>query len=332
MRRFAPPSRRRGFAIFVVVMVGLSLSAFAVLLWHTGRTSRKEISRVTEKKQAEFLARGAQQHALLKFRFLPTELYDAVCLSIGKNPEFDFGRQLSSDAPEKTKKIPAADVNTAPGPMFYTGETATEIRAVAASGGYFFNISRSKVEYSDDHTGLGGGKADNRAHMSKLLNSYLCDIATLYPSEDAKGIIVVDSAAHDDKAMGAGWRDPFVGNYAVRNLRVLGAAGGRRYDRDSILLTTIGSVRRADQISPVTIVGTAPKNLSRTKKIVSKLEYGEHSMPNASTTYEDDSWYKKHMGEGEDGGDTNIAMIETASGRATEITTGIYTVSRRVIK
>src|SRR5690349_12262397 len=85
---------RRGVAIFIVIMISLILSTFGVIRWSIESGSAHESELIIEKKQAEYLAKGAQQHALLKFRYLPTELYDAVAYSIGKNPCYDFGRAL----------------------------------------------------------------------------------------------------------------------------------------------------------------------------------------------------------------------------------------------
>jgi hypothetical protein len=41
-------------------------------------------------KQAFFASRSAIQHFLLKAKLFPTELYDAVEISKGKNPLFNF--------------------------------------------------------------------------------------------------------------------------------------------------------------------------------------------------------------------------------------------------
>ena len=315
--------------MFLVIMVSLVLSVFAAILWHTGRTSRKEIDRVVEKEQALYVARGAQQHALLKFRLMPTELYDAVAFSIGKNPLYDFGRPHQANTPE-SGTIGVEDAQSCEGPMFFTGKSNTQIKAVSDGAGRFFiNVDRSKVGYGSGDTGLSGSDESNRNQMSKLLQGFLMDIATLYPTDGPDGIVVIDSDAHGDKAFGAAWRDPFIANYAVRDLRVLGVSRGRRYDKDSILLTTIASVRRAKQISPVTTLGSGPKDLSQSRRTMSELKFGTHEFAEAKTYLEQKDDYDRRMGFGDaEEGSGNKAIIAKGSGRSTEIATGTYEVSR----
>lgn len=319
---------RRGVAIFLVIMVSLVLSVFAAILWHSGRTSRKEIDRVVEKEQAAYVARGAQQHALLKFRLMPTELYDAVAFSIGKNPLYDFGRPHHDNKPE-SGTIGVEDAQSCEGPMFFTGKSSTQIKAVSDGAGRFFiNVDRSKVGFGSGDTGLSGAEESNRNQMAKLLRAFLMDIATLYPSDTNEGIVVIDSDGHGDKAFGAAWRDPFTANYAVQDLRVLGVSRGRRYDKDSILLTTIASVRRAKQISPVTSLGSGPKDLSQTRRTMSELKFGTHEFAEARVYLEKKDDYDRRMGFGDEETSGNKAIIAEGSGRSTEIATGTYEVSR----
>lgn len=327
---------RGGFAIFMVVMIALILSAFAVIMWSLAGSNEPVREFVMEKKQAEYLAKGAQQHFLLKFRYLPTELYDAVAYSIGKNPYYDFGRPHQ---PASGNNLNPADAAVNPGPMFYFGTVTMTFDADGIP-----QVTRA-VDL-DNPTGT------DKDTIRALLKMYLLDVATLYPSnKESDGVVVISSAEHPDQGMTqdgspeptAGWRDPFVGNYAVQNATILGLSGGKRYDKDSLLVTTLGSVRRAGQISMVTkgAVG-GRRDLSTGRKMISDLTFGVHEFPEATTYLEDLAEYtKKTAGDdvGADGAsvsrdDTNVGKlgltgVAISSGRRTEIATGIYHIQRQ---
>lgn len=318
-------TRRRGVAIVVVMIVALVLGALAAILWTSDEAP--QIEQTFEKFQAEFLAKGAQQHALLKCRLLPTELYDAVSYSIGRNPYYDFGVGLKEPLDNSTiasALISDVDASRMPGPMFYTGEGEVTLQP-AADGTNAIIVRRTQ--------GIEGDFADR---MYLLLDMFTWDISTLFPdpSKPEECVVVVDSKPHRDLAMGgdAGtWQDPFIGNYKVQTLRILGLQGGRRYDRDTMLLTTVGSVKRNAQLSIVTQVGSGPKDLSpvrRTSHQASPEAFGEFT-----SAFEDATKYQQRMGT-EDAETTNQVFDpnQTASGRRTEIATGVYYITRKAVQ
>jgi len=311
---------RRGFAIFMVIMIAFILGSFAALIWHMNRDTKTVREFIVEKKQAEYLAKGAQQHFLLKFRYLPTELYDAVAYSIGKNPYYDFGRP--HQALVGSDELNAEDAKVNPGPMFYFGSTSIDI-----GGDGIPKVDRSGV----DLTSISDPDAQK---IRTLLKMYLLDVGTLYPTNDDNGIVVITSLAHTDKGMNKDWRDPFVGNYAVQNATILGLSGGKRYDKDSLLVTTLGSVKRAGQISLVTKgnVNNA-RNLSGGRKALSDLKFGVHEFPEARSYLEDLGEYQTRMKDDDSNKNADIlGMAKDAaisSGRRTEIATGIYHIQRQ---
>ena len=305
---------RRGFAMFMVLLISLIVGSFAVVLWHMGTSGKTQEEVIVEKKQAQYLAEGAQQHFLLKFRHQPTQLYDAVAYAIGKNPRFDFGRKFTE--PVNPTSMGAADAEQNPGPMFYFG-TVSQID----NSGPVPRIRRT-VDLANP-PGLDAGQ------IRVLIRQFLLDVATNYPTDKTDGVVVCDSEVHDDKAMGAGWRDPFMGNYVVRDARTLGQAGGRRYDKESLLVESVGSVKRAKQISLVTVFGGKPRGLTFGRRVQSDLEFGKHEFPEASSHLEDLAAYQRRVAE--DGADkSNSDLIDLASGRRTEIVTAVYRVSREV--
>ena len=319
-RRF---ERRRGMAIFMVIMIAFVLASFAAILWHSGSTNRTVREFIIEKKQAEYLAKGAQQHFLLKFRYLPTELYDAVAYSIGKNPYYDFGRPHTGSG--TLSAIDDDDASVNPGPMFFFGGGNT---TVSLDGDQIPKVDRQKVNLTAPGT-------FNQYQIRSLLKTYLLDVGTMYPTNNNEGIVVISSDSHEDKAMGDSWRDPYIGNYAVQNAAILGLSGGKRYDKDSLLVTTLGSVRRAKQISLVTAGGeSGARNLSMGRTRISDLKFGVHEFPEARSYLEDAQDYKdKIAGDGDDN-DSNRKMLglngaTISSGRRTEIATGIYHIQRQ---
>jgi hypothetical protein len=308
-------------AVLLVIIVALLLGGLSAILWQSGREFRTVREFVVEKKQSEYLAKGAQQHFLLKFRYLPTELYDAVAYATGKNPYYDFGRPHTGSG--TLTELASADVLVNPGPMFFFGNTTVTLDSNGIP-----RVDRSSVDLDNP----GGGLTARQ--IRALLNMYLLDVGTLYPTNDNKGIVVISSDAHEDNAMNRVWRDPFVGNYAVQNATILGLSGGKRYDSDSLLVTTVGSVKRAGQISLVTkgSIGGA-RNLSSGRRRISELNFGANQFPEVKSLLEDIEEYQKRMAE-DASGDGNAAVLglnggTISSGRRTEVATGIYRISRK---
>lgn len=77
-------------ALVIVMIFSMILLALfgAIAYQHRSVAQRNRIN--LRDQQAFFAARAAMQHFLLKARLLPTELYDAVAFSLGKNPYMDF--------------------------------------------------------------------------------------------------------------------------------------------------------------------------------------------------------------------------------------------------
>jgi hypothetical protein len=87
---------RGGFAIVIALFFCfvLMLVFFSVMAQH--RTVSHQTRLSLQQQQAFFAARAGLQHLLLKARLFPTELYDAVEFSQGKNPLFDFSEHSAT--------------------------------------------------------------------------------------------------------------------------------------------------------------------------------------------------------------------------------------------
>lgn len=306
--------RRRGMALFIVMTIVVILGTMATLLWHVRRSGKPQEELIRESRQAIYLARAAQEHFVLKYRLLPTQLADAVAYAVGKNPAYDFSRRF--DSPPSGNGLSPSDAAANPGPLFYFGQV-TRID----NGGAVPRIRRQV-----DLENLPGGLHPNRPRV--LLSGYLLDLASQYPSNDLDGIVVVHSAPHDDKAMGAGWRDPFIGNYAVVNAHVLGMRSRKAdHDKESVIVVSKGSVKRAGQISLASVFDGRPRRLDPPRRSESRLEGPSAAFPEAKVQLEALDQHRKRLAADEDG-KSNLELIDLASGRRTEIVTQSYLVSK----
>ncbi|HOT27430.1 MAG TPA: hypothetical protein PLU72_04520 [Candidatus Ozemobacteraceae bacterium] len=91
--------RRQGMAIPLVLLFATVLAVIGTVLIKTTRqTSRQNLTSYNQ-LQAHFVARAGMEHALLKIKYLQRELYDAICLSQGRNPLYDFSRPIGPTNP-----------------------------------------------------------------------------------------------------------------------------------------------------------------------------------------------------------------------------------------
>lgn len=83
-------SKRRGAAIVIAIFFSFCMLVLigSMVFRQSNTASHNQLNLLD--KQAFFAARSAMQHFLLKAKLFPTELYDAVELSQGKNPIFNF--------------------------------------------------------------------------------------------------------------------------------------------------------------------------------------------------------------------------------------------------
>jgi hypothetical protein len=308
-------------------MVTAVIGVFVTIVYFHGRDTRRKGGEKRDRAQAQYLAKGAHQHFLLKFKFLPTELYDAVSYAVGKNPYFDFAIDVSA----VTGNTFQAQGGTPDfGPMFFTGGSGTQV--TESGGKLVVNRSAETALYFNTAAGFQND-ANSRYRMEYMLNHYTLDIATDYPAQGGAGIVVVSSDPHPDAArMGradaaqggrlTGWRDPFKGTYLVQSVRILGIGGasagtaGKKYQSDTVLLTTEAIVRRDGQLSLVS--RDASGNL---KPLVVQREI--------KTALKQDQGWLELKEEVEDAASYRARTDTDATARRTEISTGVYYVTRQ---
>lgn len=324
-------ARRGGVAIFAAVMVCVVIGVMVSIVFFHGRDTRRKGAEKRDLAQARFMARGAHNHFLLKFRLLPSELYDAVSYAVGRNPYFSFNLQV--DTVTGNVFAPAAGVLSDVGPMFFTGPIDNPGMVTASGGRLDIRRPSGDALFQNGAAGFSAG-ADNRARMEYPLNHFVLDIATDYPTFDGKGVVQVTSTPHQDAAqMGrsdsaftrprptALWSDPFVGQYIVRSVKILGsgAAGtvtaGRRFESDSVLLTSEAFVLRDQQVSPVSRLDGKLKSLAVQRE--------------TATSIRTDSGHMELTEQRETEAQFRARAIDTKSARRTEVLTAVYLVTRR---
>jgi len=110
---------RTGMALWVVFCIVIVLSIFLGAFV----TNRVEMKQQTKRSflslRGQWIAQGAIQHALLKFRILPTESYDASALSRGICPFFVASGAMSGSGSVEMAPLEAfrIDIDTAQFPL-----------------------------------------------------------------------------------------------------------------------------------------------------------------------------------------------------------------------
>jgi hypothetical protein len=84
-------------AIVVALAFAVGLFILTAGMWMAQRNVAGANRVSVQNQQAYFAGRAAMQHFLVKAKFLPTELYDAVAYTVGKNPLFSFSEYKNED-------------------------------------------------------------------------------------------------------------------------------------------------------------------------------------------------------------------------------------------
>jgi hypothetical protein len=336
---------RGGFAIFLVVMITAVISVFASIVFFQSRQTRYQGEEKRDRAQAQFLARGAENHLLLKFKLLPAELYEAVSYAVGRNPFFDFSIPITSVS-GNTFVTP---LDAKFGPMFFTG---TNPGAVTSDGSRVTTKRSNETNlYTNSAVNFTTSTSDpSRAKMEYLLNHYLLDVETDFPDSGDSAIVTVSSVLHKDVAqMGVSpsatnfsnkarmdWQDPFCGSYQIASLRLLGSGGagasGQKYSSDSLLITAEATILRDQQISLVTkLANGSPKSFPIQHRANSGFANAGPGWVELQTQMESDTdqAFKNRGISNYSVAANRPGFIGGTSGRRTEIVTDVYFVTRK---
>lgn len=121
--------RKSGVAIPLVLMCATVLGLLATFTIKNTRNYNKSNLTSYGQLQVYFLARAGVEHALLKTRYMQRELYDAICLSQGRNPLFDYTSIKTDTGAVSQADLEASVSRYNPGPIFLY-----EINAFTNSG------------------------------------------------------------------------------------------------------------------------------------------------------------------------------------------------------
>ncbi|MDD3001168.1 MAG: hypothetical protein PHF29_05380 [Candidatus Riflebacteria bacterium] len=109
---------RLGMAIPLVLALAGALGLLATYTIKSTQNHNKSNLTSYAQLQAHFIARAGTEHALLKTRFMHRELYDAICLSQGRNPLFDYSAVKTEGGVVTQATLEAAVSKYNPGPVF----------------------------------------------------------------------------------------------------------------------------------------------------------------------------------------------------------------------
>ena len=114
--------KKKGIAIPIVIILAAILGLISTFVVKGIRQYNQSNQTSYAQLQAYFIARAGVEHAMLKTKLLHRELYDAICLSQGRNPFFDYSQINNNDLSSSIKPYN-------PGPIFlykkgeYTNQT-----------------------------------------------------------------------------------------------------------------------------------------------------------------------------------------------------------------
>ena len=106
--------KRKGIAIPIVIVLAAILGLISTFVVKGIRQYSQSNQTSYAQLQAYFIARAGVEHAMLKTKLLHRELYDAICLSQGRNPIFDYSLLNGTTENKLTEAIESYN----PGPIF----------------------------------------------------------------------------------------------------------------------------------------------------------------------------------------------------------------------
>lgn len=240
-----PVFDRRGMLLPLVLIFSGMLLVTGLAIWRVNQTDVKQITVNVRRVQAQYLAKGALQLALLKARLFPTPFYDAAAYSVGKNPYY-----VHTKGYDHLKGVQNPTADLIPGPAFLTGDV--DLKA----GGILDRLNVKKIP------GLAGGEvqADDLNAEDKLpagdytvdryLNYFaldLGDMTVVSPNmaQPPNGVVsgqarVSISTTTDCPVLGK--KDPYSGTFRIMSLMVQGARGNKQYGEETVRVVAVANI------------------------------------------------------------------------------------------
>jgi len=246
--RRAPRTVRSGMALVIVLTITSLLLISALYVWNTVRTDMSQNLVAIPRIQAQYLAKGAIQLALLKARRLPTQLYDAAFYAVGKNPSYVHSRGYAhlSDNPANPPSDPLAMVIQ--GPAFLTGDVTVSGSTVTRDN--VKTIGGAPGDTETDDLNATDGLASGDYRVDRYLNFFVLDLAdrtvtsptlTGPPGGSYAGQTTV-SISEVTACPILGKADPFTGTFRILAMNVLGAKGNKQYGEEALRIVAEATV------------------------------------------------------------------------------------------
>lgn len=248
--RILPPARRRrGSALLMVLILSLLLLVSSLTLWSANSAQEGQFVASLPRVQAEFLAKGAHQLALLKARFLAQQLYDASDYAVGKNPFYPHSREsVAATAYDHLDGVCDDNDNLTMGEMF------------AAGPAFFTPREEDGGDIRDLSVAGGGADANAPFVMDALLARFRADLAD--QTIGARGVDPpVPNTPWGAGAIDVPWvgqpsirfiegdvdpvmggPDPYSGSFEVRDMRILGGRDNQIHTEDAMLVVAAARV------------------------------------------------------------------------------------------
>jgi hypothetical protein len=256
--------KNSGIAIVVAVFFAFCMLILFVAMMFRQSSTALHNQLTIDERQAFFAARAAMQHFLLKAKLFPTELYDAVEISQGKNPlcafaEFEGTTEngqpafepmaTRSDLYVRVRPERELDINQQPKYFYHPlpGKDAFIRLGSYHNPDYRFlapGLARSEpedryVKPSPPPASVSPGKY--LAYYIRDCSNMLMDGARVQPgleiviSPEVKNINEWDAAAKDGY--------PYTMSYKVTDVKIQSIKGLRKYGEEAIEVSVEGAVK-----------------------------------------------------------------------------------------
>ena len=186
-------TNRKAMAIPIVLIFATIMGIVSTFLIKNAQQHNKQNRTSFAQLQSYFVARAGVEHAMVKIKYLHRELYDAICMSQGRNPLFDFS--LINDISNPGNAIKSYN----PGPIFlYQNGEFTPI-----SGTVFTDMS-------------------NKKDSDKWVKSFLSDLTSNPDSNPNETNVFLNlSKANMTKDFGDLMKEPFnAAQYYITDLNI----------------------------------------------------------------------------------------------------------------
>ncbi len=178
--------KKQGMAIPLVLIFATIMGIVSTFLIKNAQNYNKQNQTSFAQLQSYFIARAGVEHAMIKIKYLHRELYDAICLSQGRNPLFDFSLITNMSSPGDAIK------SYNPGPIFlyksgeYTPVGGTVFTDMSQKTGYDKWIKAFESDLTSNPSDNPNSEGSTTTNTTLDLMNMPEDIKNLLKSEPYK--------------------------------------------------------------------------------------------------------------------------------------------------